>query len=281
MERRQGRALGGDASPEESADLILVHPDVRRMLLTMRAWSEGARGLATWVATELDSAERHPDPARRRAAEDFVSLLTPVVKAFFTDLGSECANLGVQIFGGHGYVRDNGMEQLVRDARICQIYEGTNGVQAMDLVGRKIPAHTGRYLRGFFHPVSQWLEAHADDAELAPFAAPLAKAFGRLQRATIWIATNALRDPNEAGAAASDYLRLFGLVALGYVWARSAEVAAAGLTGDEAGFYRAKLDTARFYFDRLLPQSGSLLAAITAGAGSTMDFDDGAFERVA
>jgi butyryl-CoA dehydrogenase len=281
LERLQGRALTGAAHPELPADPIVVHPDVRRMLLTVRAWSEGARAFASWVATELDVAERHPSRERRQQADDLVSLLTPVVKAFLTDLGSECANLGLQVYGGHGYVRDSGMEQLARDARICQIYEGTNGVQAMDLVGRKLSMHTGRYLRRFFHPVSAWLEAHAEDADLGPWVAALAKAFARLQRTTAWIAQAGLRDPNEAGAAATEYLRLFGLVAFGYVWARSAEVAVARLGGGDDGFYRAKLDTARFFFERLLPQSGALMASIMAGAGAITEFDENAFERVA
>ncbi len=280
-DRLQGRALTGAERPDAPADPIVVHPDVRRMLLTMRAWSEGARALASWVAAELDVAERHPDPARREEADDLVSLLTPVVKAFLTDLGTECANLGLQVYGGHGYVRDHGMEQLVRDARICQIYEGTNGVQAMDLVGRKLPRHTGRLLRRFFHPVAAWIEAHRDDAALAREVAGLAKAFGRLQGATAWIARRGLADPREAGAAASDYLRLFGLVAIGYMWARAAEVSEAHLEGDETGFYRAKRDTARFYFDRLAPQSGALMSAIMAGGASINDFDAEAFERVA
>lgn len=272
-ERLQGRALKGARNPDGPADPLLVHPDVRRMLLTMRAFTEGARALTLWVASYLDKAQRHPDAAQRQASDDLVALLTPVVKAFITDLGSEVTNLGVQVYGGHGYIRDNGMEQFVRDARIGQIYEGTNGIQAMDLVGRKLPAHVGRLLRPFFHPLAAYLEAHAGDAALAP----LAKAFGRLQRATGWIGQRGLADPDEAGAAASDYLRLFGLVAMGYLWARMAEVAQAKVKGDEGLFYRAKIDTARFYFERLLPQSSALYAAIMAGSDGMMSFNDEAF----
>ncbi len=276
-ERRQGRALGRPRDPGAPPDPILVHPDVRRMLLTMRAWVEGARALALWTATQLDIALHHPDPEARRAGGDLVSLLTPVVKAFLTDLGSEVTNLGVQVYGGHGYVRDHGMEQLVRDARIGQIYEGTNGIQALDLVGRKLPAHTGRYLRRFFHPLAAFLEAEAGNEAMRPFVAPLAKAFGRLQRATAFIAERGMRHPEEAGAAASEYLRLFGLVAMGYLWARAARLALAGADGPEGRFYRAKLATARFYFERLMPQSGALFAALVSGAGTMMGFDDEAF----
>jgi butyryl-CoA dehydrogenase len=271
-ERRQGRALAGARSPEESADAILVHPDVRRMLLTMRSQVEGARALLGWVSARYVHSQRNPDPQARQDADDFVSLMTPIVKAYCTDMGSEVANLGVQIYGGHGYIREHGMEQFVRDARICQIYEGTNGVQAMDLVGRKLPAHGGRYLRQFFLPVSAFIEARSGDPALSDFIEPLAKAFARLQKASAWVAVNGLRDPNEAGAAASEYLRLFALVALGYLWARTAEIALAA--DGENAFYRAKLNTARFFASRVLPQTGALAAGIMAGAKSIDAFVD-------
>ncbi len=273
-ERRQGRALNGSRSPEESADIILVHADVRRMLLNMRSQIEGARALLTWVAARYAHSQRSADAQARRDADDFVSLLTPIVKAYCTDMGSEVANLGVQIYGGHGYIREQGMEQFVRDARICQIYEGTNGVQAMDLVGRKLPAHTGRYLRQFFQPVAEFIATRAGRAELAEFVDPLSKAFGRLQKASAWIAANGLRDPNEAGAAASEYLRLFALVAIAYLWARTAEIALARNDDRADRFYRAKVNTARYFMQRVLPQTGSLLACIVAGGGSLMAFDD-------
>lgn len=273
-ERRQGRALDGARSPEETADAIVVHPDVRRMLLSMRSQIEGARALVAWVSARYAHSQRNPDARARQDADDFVSLLTPVVKAYCTDMGSEVANLGVQVYGGHGYIREHGMEQFVRDARICQIYEGTNGVQAMDLVGRKLPAHTGRYLRQFFLPVAAFIEAHAERPELDEFIEPLSKAFARLQKASAWIVGNALRDPNEAGAAASDYLRLFALVAIGYMWARSAEIARSH-DGDD--FFRAKLNTARFYMQRVLPQSSALFSCIVAGGSSIEAFDDDDF----
>ena len=279
-ERLQGRALTGAKYPEREADPILVHPDVRRMLLSIRAFTEGARALTAWAALEIDHARSHPDPERREAAEDLASLLTPVVKAFQTDLGFEMANFGLQVCGGYGYTREYGIEQLVRDARITQIYEGTNGIQALDLVGRKLPAHMGRYLRRFFHPVRELLEAEAGNPELEELVVPVAKAFDRLQRATAWLAQEGLKNPDQAGAAATDYLHLFGYTALGYLWARMAKVAlakGAEATGEEAAFYRAKLATARFYVQRLLPRTGALFAGVLAGSAAVMDFPEASF----
>ncbi len=271
-ERLQGRSVAGAKFPEKPADPIVVHPDVRRMLFTMRAWTEGARALAAWVAISLDKSHKHPDPAEREAAEDFVSLMTPVVKAMFTDNGFACANLGMQVMGGHGYIREWGMEQLARDCRITQIYEGTNGIQALDLVGRKLPQHMGRLLRRFFHPVDAYVRARLENPELAEFVLPLAKAFGRLQQASALVAQKGLADPEEAAAAATDYLRLFGLTAYAYLWARMAEVALpkAEGAGDDAAFYRGKVATARFFMAKLLPESTALFAQIGAGAKPVM-----------
>jgi len=276
-ERLQGRALTGVKNPDEKADPILVHPDVRRMLLTQRALIEGNRALAGWVAFELDHAHKHPDASRRKQAEDFVALMTPVVKAFMTDCGSEVANIGMQVFGGHGYIRENGMEQYVRDARIAQIYEGTNGIQALDLLGRKMPAHFGRNLRPFFHTVRDYLYEKEMDFELKDFLMPLAKAFGRLQKITSVLAIRGMKNPDEIGAASTDYLRMLALVALAYQWMRMAEIGMQKRDGDETVFYQAKIDTARFYFERILPQTGSLFATMMAGAKSTMSFNDEAF----
>jgi alkylation response protein AidB-like acyl-CoA dehydrogenase len=279
-ERLQGRALTGARQPDRPADPILVHPDVRRMLLTMRAVTEGARALAYWVGMAIDRANRDPDPAARQAADDLVALMTPIIKAYFTDQGSATANLGVQIMGGHGYIREWGMEQLVRDARITQLYEGANGIQALDLVGRKLPAHYGRYLRTFFHPVMAFIERHQSDPELAEFVLPLAKAFARLQQITLHVAQGGLKNPDEAGAASSDYLRLFALVALAFMWAQMVAVAKAKLAegaGGEAAFYEAKIRTARFFVTKLLPESGALFAQIMAGGAPVMDFEDAAF----
>jgi butyryl-CoA dehydrogenase len=281
-ERLQGRALTGAKFPQQEADPILVHPDIRRMLLTIRAFTEGARALTAWAALEIDHARSHPDPERRMEADDLASLLTPVIKAFQTDLGFEMANLALQVHGGYGYVREYGVEQLVRDARITPIYEGTNGIQSLDLVGRKLPAHMGRYLRRFFHPVAAFLEEEtaAADPAMEEFVAPVAKAFDRLQRATAWLAQEGMKNPDQAGAAASEYLHLFGYTAFGYLWAKMAKVAlakAAEATGEEAAFYRAKVHTARFYVQRMLPRTGSLFATILSGSAPVMDFPDEAF----
>jgi alkylation response protein AidB-like acyl-CoA dehydrogenase len=279
-ERLQGRALKGARFPDRPADPILVHPDVRRMLLTMRAVIEGGRALACWAGMASDVARRDPDPQARQDAEDLLALMTPVIKAYFTDQGSLCANLGVQVLGGHGYIAESGMEQLVRDARITQLYEGANGIQALDLIGRKVPAHFGRYLRTFFHPVFAFIEQHQSDPELAEFVMPLAKAFARLQQVTLHLAQQGLKNPDEAGAASYDYLRLFALVAVAYMWARTAKVAqeklAAGGAG-ETGFYEAKLATARFFMTKLLPENSALFAQIMAGSKPVMAFEDAAF----
>jgi alkylation response protein AidB-like acyl-CoA dehydrogenase len=276
-ERLQGRSVSGDKFPEKPADPIIVHPDVRRMLLTMRAWNEGARALAAWVAIELDRAAKHPDPAVRQEADDFVSLMTPIVKAMFTDNGFATCNLGMQVMGGHGYIREWGMEQLVRDGRITLIYEGTNGIQALDLVGRKLPMHMGRLLRTFFHPVDAYVRARLEKPELAEFVLPLAKAFGRLQQSSALLAQKGLADPEEAAAGASDYLRLFGLVAYAYMWARTAELSLGKTEGEDAAFYKGKLATARFFMTRLLPESSALAAQIGAGAKTLMALEAEAF----
>lgn len=278
-ERLQGRSLSGVKHPDKPADPIIVHPDVRRMLLTMRASAEGCRALGAWVGRAVDLQNHAPDERTRREAEDFVALMTPIVKALFTDLGFEAANHGVQAMGGHGYIREHGMEQFVRDARIAQIYEGTNGVQALDLVGRKIGAHMGRYLRTFFHPVHDFLQSRGDNEAMERYVAPLAKAFVRLQQATAQIARIGMKKPEEAAAAATDYLRLFGFVALAYQWARMAEIAQAKLaegTG-EGEFYRAKLATAAFFLEKMLPQTGALFSQIMAGGATLIDFPEDAF----
>jgi len=271
-DRRQGKSLAKGEPSREAADPIIVHPDVRKMLLESRSMVEAGRALSYWVGLELDRAEHHPDPAARQEADDFVALLTPIVKAALTDLGSEAANSAVQVLGGHGYVHEWGVEQLVRDARIAQIYEGTNGIQALDLVGRKLGQDAGRLLRRFFHPVSEYLEAHAGDAALAPYVGPTAKAFGRLQQATMTVAQRGLARPEEAAAAATDYLRLFGLVAMGFMWCRMAEVAGeklrAGANG-EAAFYQAKLDVGAFFMARVLPRHSVHFQGVMAG-GETL-----------
>ncbi len=276
-DRRQGKSVArSDArdakSSEAGADPIIVHPDVRRMLLEARSMTEAGRALTYWVGMELDRAEKHPDPAVRQEADDLVALLTPIVKSALSDLGSEAANTAVQVLGGHGYVHEWGVEQLVRDARIAQIYEGANGIQALDLVGRKLGQDAGRLLRRFFHPVSAWLEAHADDKELAAFAAPTAKAFGRLQTATMTVAQRGLVRPEEAAAAATDYLKLFALVAMAFMWCRMAETAQSKLkqgANGEQSFYETKLDVGLFFMARVLPRHSAHFQAVMAG-GETL-----------
>ena len=278
-QRLQGRSLAGAQAPDQPADSIIVHPDVRRMLLSMRAFNEGARALALWVTLNLDFSRTHPDARARQDADDLVALITPIIKAYFSDAGFESVNLGLQCFGGHGYITESGMEQFVRDSRISQIYEGANGIQALDLVGRKLPAHLGRALRQFFHPVDRFIHDHGADAALAPYVMPLAKSFARLQQATAWIGEKGQRDPEQAGAAASDYLRLFGLVALAFMWAQIAKTAHAKLaeSGDDAAFYQAKLATARFFMERTLPETSSLLSKLTSGKDNLMALDADSF----
>ena len=276
-ERLQGRALTGAKFPEQEADPILVHPDVRRMLLTVRAVTEGSRALTAWAGIEIDHAEHDPDPERAKVGDDLASLLTPIVKAFQTDLGFEATNHALQVCGGYGYTRDYGMEQLVRDCRITQIYEGTNGIQALDLVGRKMPTHMGRYLRRFFHPVQQFLEEEARNPQMEEFVAPTAKAFERLQRATGWLGQESLKNPDQAGAAATEYLHLFGYVAFAYLWARMAKVALAKRGGEDSAFYEAKLATARFFMQRMLPRTSGLFASMMGGSQAIMEFPDAAF----
>jgi len=276
-ERLQGRSLTGVKNPDGKADPLLVHPDVRRMLLTMKSTMEGPRALAAWVAKALDLATHHPDPAVRQENDDLVAVMTPIIKALLTDLGTEATNLGMQVFGGHGYIREHGMEQYVRDARIAQIYEGANGIQALDLVGRKMPAHAGRYLRRFFHPVAAYIEANKDNEAMAEFVLPLAKAFGRLQTATATVAQRGMGNPDEAGAAATEYLRLFGLVAMAFMWCRMVEVARSKKGNGEDAFYDGKEHTARFFMQRVLPQTGALLSCVMAGSASLMQVPEEAF----
>ncbi len=261
--RLQMRAPSGAKYPDKSADPIIVHPDIRRMLMRMRAMNEGCRALAMWIAVELDVSMHHPGAPRRQDAQDMVALMTPVVKSMLADHGFAAANDAVQIHGGHGYIRDWGVEQLVRDARITQIYEGTNGIQALDLVVRKLPAENGRLLRQFMGMLEQFLEIRPAD----PNAKALAKAVTDLKTTTAWLQQAAAANPDEGPAAATDYLRLFGLVALGLMWAQMAATAG-GATSN--GFYAGKIDTARFFMSRILPETAALSAVIMSGAGSIM-----------
>ena len=273
-ERLQGRSLSGTKYPDKPADPLIVHPDIRRMLLTQRAWIEGCRALAIWAGVALDKAKHAEDVTTREKADDLIAVITPVIKAFLTDMAFDVTNLGVQVLGGHGYIREHGMEQFVRDARITQIYEGTNGIQALDLVGRKMPAHAGRYLRQVFHPISNYIEQKIEKEGMAEFIEPLAKVFGRLQQATAQVARAGLSKPDEAGAAATDYLRLMGFTLLAYQWAQMAEIS---LLKQDDAFYKAKVSTARFFMERLLPKATAHFQAIMAGGKTMMTFEDASF----
>ncbi|MFN3700872.1 MAG: acyl-CoA dehydrogenase C-terminal domain-containing protein [Alphaproteobacteria bacterium] len=279
-DRLQMRSLTGVKSPDKPADPIIVHPDVRRMLMKAKAFTEGARALAYWTGMQLDISQHHESAEERKRADDLVALLTPIVKAYQTDMGLEIAVDMQQCYGGHGYIAEWGMEQYVRDARIAQIYEGTNGIQALDLVGRKMPQGYGRLLRRFFHPVQQFIEKNQGNEALAEFVFPLAKAFMKLQQSTAIIAQRGLKNPDEAGAASVDYLRQFALVAMGYMWCLLAKAALEGKTkGDESrnGFYESKLVTARFFMARMLPEADSRFKMVMAGADTLMALDETAF----
>lgn len=276
-ERLQGRSLSGIKQPDKPADSLMVHPDVRRMLLTMKAYNEGCRMLSGWVAHEFDIAHKIEDKEEAQRADDFVQIMTPVVKAFFTDCAFEVTNHAVQVHGGFGYIKEYGVEQYVRDCRISQIYEGTNGIQALDLVGRKMSAYMGRYMRTFFHPVQEFIDDYQDDEEMAEFIVPLSKAFGRLQRAAVTIAQKGLSNPEEAGAAATDFLSLFGHTALAYLWAKAVIISQKKVEGEDALFYQSKIETARFYMQKLLPRTSGLFSNIMAGSKSLMTLDDEAF----
>jgi len=279
-ERLAGRALTGAKFPEKPADPIVVHPDVRRMLMSMRAFNEAARALAVWTALKSDIAHRSAEAKEKQAAEDHLGLLTPVIKGVLTDQGFANAVLAQQIYGGHGYIAEHGIEQFVRDARITMLYEGTNGVQALDLVGRKLPKDGGRALQAFFAEVTAYAKERGADTAMTPYVKPLSQSLGDLQQATMWFLQNALGNPDNAGAGATDYMHLFGLVALGYMWCLIAEAAKskAGAGGDGAADRMSqRLATGRFFIERMLPATATHLARIKAGAASTMALPAEAF----
>ncbi|HEY0877946.1 MAG TPA: acyl-CoA dehydrogenase C-terminal domain-containing protein [Zeimonas sp.] len=271
-ERLQMRSLTGVKAPDKPADPIIVHPDVRRMLLTQKAWAEGSRAFSYWTALQADVAETHPDEAERANAEDLLALLTPVVKAFLTDNGFAAANLALQVYGGHGYIREWGMEQYVRDARINMIYEGTNTIQALDLLGRKVLLDNGAKLRKFGALVDAFVEQHGTDEEMAEFVNPLSDLRQKVEKLTMEVGMKAFGNADEAGAAAVDYLRVVGHLVLGYFWARMARVAL-DRAGSDDPFYRAKLATARFYFAKLFPETAGLIRSIRAGSAPIMDVE--------
>lgn len=272
-DRLQGRALTGAKSPDKPADPIIVHPDVRRTLMSIKAFNEAARAFVLWNALQSDVAHRSGDAAERQAADDQLGLMTPVLKGVLTDIGFDNAVKAQQMYGGHGYIAESGMEQFVRDARIAMIYEGANGVQAMDLIGRKLGRDGGRAIMAFFNEVGGFLKENAEDEALTPLLAPLQASLGHLQQATMWFMNNALAKPDNAGAGATDFMHLLGLVSLGYMWARMAKAAHQKLkAGPDGASERlaAKLVTARFFMERSLPETATYLARISAGADTTM-----------
>ena len=279
-DRRQGRALkGSERDPDARADPIIVHPDVRRMLMESRAWNEAGRALVLWGALQVDLVRRSPDEGERARADDLLGLITPVIKGYLTDKGFDAAVYAQQVLGGHGYIREHGMEQFVRDARITQIYEGTNGIQAMDLVGRKLPKDGGRAVRAFFEEVGGDIAKAKAGGDPAGIAGALQPAVEDLQAATMWLAKNGLADPDNAGAGAYPYMDLMGLVSLGWMWLKMAAAAKRAMDegAEDLAFHEAKLTTARFYAERELPLSTALRRKIEAGAETLMKIPAEAF----
>ena len=279
-DRIQGRSISGVKAPDKAADPIIVHPDIRRNLLSIKAFNEAARALVLWTALKSDVAHRSEDEKERQSADDHMGLMTPVIKGVLSDMGFDNTVKAQQVFGGHGYIAEWGMEQFVRDARIAQIYEGANGIQALDLVGRKLGRDGGRAITAFFGEVSAFIKENEADEALKAYISPLKAALGHLQQATMWFMQNALAKPDNAGAGSYDYMHLFGLVALGYMWAMQAKVAQKKLKEGANGSTEqmsAKLMTARFFMERTLPETGAHLARITAGADALMSVPVEAF----
>jgi acyl-CoA dehydrogenase len=276
-DRLQGRAITGAKFSDRPADPIIVHPDVRRVLMTIRAFNEAARALVLWTAIESDVAHRSSATKERQVADDRLGLMTPVIKGVLTDLGFANAVMAQQVFGGHGYIQEWGMEQFVRDARIPMIYEGANGIQALDLVGRKLGKDGGRAVMALFGEMQGYIKEQTADAAMKPLVEPLGKALGHLQQATMWFMQNAMAKPDNAGAGATDYMHLFGLVALGYMWCQIAAAAHLKLADDDSGRMNAKLVMARFFMERMLPETAAHLARIQSGAATLMELPAEAF----
>ncbi len=274
-DRIQGRALTGAKAPEKAADPIIVHPDVRRMLLNSKSFNEGARAAALWVAQLVDLEHKAETEDERQWASDILGLLTPVVKGVFTDLGYANATNAQQCLGGHGYIQEWGMEQFVRDARIAMIYEGANGIQALDLVGRKLPANAGRAIQAFFAHVKEEIAATADDERLTPFKEGVKSASKDLQAATMWLMQNAMANPDNAGAGSTAYMHLFGHVLVGLMWLKMARASVAELDGgtSDTDYFETKLTTGRYYINRRIIETKSLLAEVEAGADDVMALD--------
>ncbi|WP_019606112.1 acyl-CoA dehydrogenase C-terminal domain-containing protein [Teredinibacter turnerae] len=275
-ERLQMRALSGPKNPSGPADPIIVHPDVRRMLLTQKAFAEGGRMLIHYCSQLVDIEQLSDDAGRKTEAGDLLAFLTPIAKAFLTETGFESANHALQCFGGHGYIREWGVEQNVRDARIAMLYEGTTGIQALDLLGRKVLMSQGELLKRFTKVVHKFCKANEDNEQLAEFVQPLAKLNNQWGEITMHIGLSAMENQEEVGAAAVDYLMYSGYAVYAYLWARAAKTAMEHEAA-ESDFYRAKVKTARFYFKRLLPRTESLVVAMKSGVGNLLDFEDSEF----
>ncbi|MFK5977258.1 MAG: acyl-CoA dehydrogenase C-terminal domain-containing protein [Rhizobiaceae bacterium] len=279
-DRIQGRALTGPANPDKKADPIIVHPDVRRMLMNIKASNEAGRAFLLWAALKGDISHRSGDEEERQQADDLMGLLTPVVKGVLTDRGFDNTVAAQQIYGGHGYIQEWGMDQFVRDARIAQIYEGANGVQALDLIGRKLPKDGGRAMRLFMEEVSGFTKKHKDNEAMQPYTKPLFDAVKDLNTATMWLMQNGMANPNNAGAASTDYMHLMGLVTLGYMWVMMAETSLNALDGDADGrdeFYQTKLVTGKYFMERIMPETKAHLARIESGCESMMALEETAF----
>ena len=278
-DRRQGRALTGAKDPDHNADLLFVHPDVRRMLMDGKAFTESMRALVLWGALQVDLADKAEAEEERQLANDLVSLLTPVIKGYGTAKGYDICTEAQQVYGGHGYIKEWGMEQFVRDALIAMIYEGTNGIQAMDLVGRKLGQNGGRAVQAFFKVVADELAEAKGHEKLSKFAEALEKANGELQKATMWFMQNAMANPNNAGAGAYHYMHLMGIVSLGLMWLRMSKAAQAALDAGSGNpkYYEAKLVTAQYFAERFLPDTGSLRRKIEGGSESIMALDPAMF----
>jgi alkylation response protein AidB-like acyl-CoA dehydrogenase len=278
-ERIQGRSLSGVKNPDGKADPIIVHPDIRRSLMTIRAFNEAGRAFLLWTALKSDIAHRSPDEAERQNADDLLGLATPILKGVLTDKGFDHAVMAQQVFGGHGYIEEHGMSQYVRDARITMIYEGANGIQALDLVGRKLALNGGRAVMAMFKEIGDFCEENRADEAMVLYTKSLKKGLNDLQAATMWFMQNAMAKPDNAGAGSTDYMHLFGLVTLGYMWAKMAKAAQTALAqGDARGDYlKNKLVTARFFMEKVMPETVLRKTRIEAGAESLMELAAEAF----
>jgi hypothetical protein len=283
LDRRQGRALTGPADPAAKADPIFVHPDVRRMLMDAKVFTESMRALCLWGALQVDLSHKAQTAEEREYADMLIGLMTPVIKGYGTDKGYDIANNMQQVYGGHGYVREWGMEQFVRDSRIAMIYEGANGVQAMDLCGRKLAMNGGKAIQAFFAMIDEEIAAAKQDEALKPVAEKLEKALGEQKAATMWFMQNAMANPNHLGAGAHHYMHIMGIVTLGFFWLKMAKVAAAKLAGapEDKAFYEAKLVSANYYAERFLPDAGALRRKLEAGSEFMMKLPAEAFATTA